>query len=434
MGRGVQIRPVGVNASARLPGSPVARSVLVGVVLLLAIVAAVLAAERLMGAPQQDLEQLAIFLTVSGLGSLVIGAAAVAWANHRLGSLRTRLSIAFGAGLLVALANVVTTSALMFLSPHDLSLLFLLLVFATVISLTFCFTVTSLLTHQLEALEQMARRLAQGDLSARAGLRGNDEVARLGASFDHMAQQLQDSFDRQTALEAARRELVVAVSHDLRTPLATTRAMVEALNDGVVTEPAEVQRYLTLIGRETQHLNRLIDDLFELSQIESGALQLSIARIDPHALVSETIAAYEANAHDQGLALWCRVPPTLPPIAADGARLQRVLRNLVDNALRHTPPGGEVLVDATMAGSNVEFRVADSGPGVPLDERERVFERFYRGERSRHRGEYPAQRAVGAGLGLAIARGLVEAHAGRIWTEPGPLSGAAFCFTVPTAQ
>ena len=228
-------------------------------------------------------------------------------------------------------------------------MLFLLLVFASVISLTFCFTVTSLLTHQLEALSHMAERLAQGDLSARVHLRGNDEVARLGTSFDHMAQQLRTRSSARPPSRLPAASSSSRCSHDLRTPLATTRAMVEALNDGVVTEPAEVQRYLTLIGRETQHLNRLIDDLFELSQIESGALKLSIARINPHALVSETIAAYEANAHDQGLALWCRVPPTLPPIAADGARLQRVLRNLVDNALRHTPPGGEVLVDAGLS-------------------------------------------------------------------------------------
>jgi signal transduction histidine kinase len=423
-----------VSASTQLLRGTVARSVLVGVVLLLAVVAALLAAENIMGAPRQDLEQLAIFLTLSGLGSLLIGAAAVAWANHRLGSLRTRLAIAFGAGLLVALANVLTTSALMFLSPHDLSLLFLLLVFATVISLTFSFTVTSLLTSQLEALAHMASQLAGGDLTARVHLRGTDEVARLGETLDHMAQQLQDAFERQRTLEAARRELVIAVSHDLRTPLATTRAMVEALNDGVVSEPAEVQRYLTLVGRETQHLSRLIDDLFELSQIESGALELAIDRIDPHALVSELVAAYEVSARDQGLQLWCRVPASLPEVAADGVRLQQVLRNLVDNALRHTPSGGEVLVDAAAADATVQFRVVDSGPGIPDQERERVFERFYRAERSRHRSEQPAERPVGAGLGLAIARGLVEAHAGRIWAEPSSLGGAALCFTIPTAR
>jgi signal transduction histidine kinase len=328
-------------------------------------------------------------------------------------------------------ANVLTTSALMFLNAHDLSLLVLLLVFASVISLTFSLAATSVLTSNLGALVRMAHRLAQGDLTVRVRLRGSDEVARLGEALDDMAQQLEDSFERQRALEDARRELVVAVSHDLRTPLAATRAMVESLTDGVVTEPAEVKRFLMLIGRETQHLNRLIDDLFELSQIDGGALQLTLADVDPHVLASETVDAYAASASEHGLALSCRVPPTLPPLTADGPRLARVLRNIIDNALRHTPPGGEILVNAAQADSIVEFRVVDSGPGIPAQDRERVFDRFYRGERSRHRGEDSTALAAGAGLGLAIARGLVEAHGGRIWAESAPTGGAALCFTVP---
>jgi signal transduction histidine kinase len=425
---------VSVHTAPRSVG--LMRPLLAGVVLVLTVIAALLAAERVMGAPRQDLEQLALFLSLSGLGSLLVGAAAVAWANRHLGSLRTRLSIAFAAGLLVAVANVFTTSALMFLSAHDLSLLVLLLVFASVISLTFAFVATSALTTNLQALAHLARRLAGGDLHARVHLRGSDEVARLGETLNDMAQRLEQSFERQQTLEAARQDLVVAVSHDLRTPLATTRAMVESLVDGVVAEPAEVRRYLILIGRETQHLSRLIDDLFELSQIESGALQLAIASVDAYELASETVSAYEQAARENGLVLSCRVPPMLPTIAADRVRLARVLRNLVDNALRHTPAGGEVVVTASLAhgGDSVEWQVVDSGPGIPAHDRERIFDRFYRGERSRHRGEGSPERAVGAGLGLAIARGLVEAHAGRIWAEPAAHGGAALCFTIPRAH
>jgi signal transduction histidine kinase len=411
-----------------------ASPVFAGVVLLLTIIGALVLAERVMGAPRQDVEQLAVFLSLSGLGSLLVGAGVVAWANIRLGSLRTRLAIAFGAGLLVAVANVITTSVLMFLNAHDLALLVLLLAFASVVSLTFSFIATNMLTTNLRALTQFTRRLAHGDLHARVRLRGSDEVARLGRSFDEMAQQLEDAFERQRALEAARQELVVAVSHDLRTPLSTTRAMVESLTDGVVTEAPEVRRYLTLIGREIQHLSRLIDDLFELSQIESGALHLTIAGVDARQLAFETVAAYEVAAREKGLQLSCRVPPTLPPIAADRVRLARVLRNLVDNALRHTPAGGEVVLYGCLTPSGVELRVVDSGPGIPMPDRERIFDRFYRGEPSRYRGEGRSDRAAGAGLGLAIARGLVEAHAGQIWAEAAPGGGAALCFTLPTAQ
>jgi two-component system, OmpR family, sensor histidine kinase SaeS len=350
---------------------------------------------------------------------------------RHLGRLRTRLAIAFGAGLLVAIANVLTTAALMFLNPHDLTLLVLLLVFSAGISLMFALLATSALTTNLEILGTLARRLANGELDARARLHGSDEVAQLGTTLDEMATQLEAAFSRQRAQETARRDFVIAVSHDLRTPLAATRAMVEALLDGVVTEPVEVKRYLALIGRETQHLSRLIDDLFELGQIESGALRLTLTSVDPHELASGTASTYVLAAQERGLELSDRVPTDLPPIAADPVWLGRVLRNLMDNALRHTPRGGIVLVDARHTGRHVEFRVSDSGPGIPVAQREHIFERFYRGEPSRYRGDGTADRAAGAGLGLAIARGLVEAHGGRIWVEDARGGGAVFGLTIP---
>jgi len=411
-----------------------ARPLLLGLVLLLAIILAAVVAERLMGAPRRDVEQLAIFLTASGLLSLVVGAVVVRWAGQNLGSLRSKLTVAFGMGLLVAIANVLTTSALMFLNPHDLSLLVLLLVFSAVISLTFAFTIAGALTVELEKLGAAAARLARGELDARVEPHGADEVARVGQAFDDMAQRLETAFDRERALEVGRRDLVAAVSHDLRTPLATTRAMVEALSDGVVAEPSEVRRYLGLIHREIQHLSRLIDDLFELSHIESGTLELTMARVDVRRLASEALAAYEAQANERGVSLECRVAEATPPVQADAVRLHRVLRNLVDNALRHTPPGGLVEVDAHVDDGSVVLGVSDTGPGIDPAERDRIFDRFYRGERSRSRGEAPPDRAVGAGLGLAIARGLVEAHHGRIWTEPSAGGGAAFCFSLPLAN
>jgi DNA-binding response OmpR family regulator/HAMP domain-containing protein len=288
VGRGLQVRSVSMTRAASRP-------LVVGLVLLLAIVLAAVVAERLMGAPRGDVVQLAIFLSVSGIASLLIGAAAVLWASHRLGSLRDRLTIAFGAGLLVAVANVLTTSALMFINPHDLSLLFLLFAFSAVITMTFAFTIAGALTVELEKLGDVATRLAHGDLTARVHPIGTDEVARVGQAFDDMAERLEAAFERQRAMERARRDLVASVSHDLRTPLATTRAMVEALSDGVVAEPSEVRRYLGLIHREIQHLSRLIDDLFELSHIESGALELKLDRVDVRRLAIRALAAYEAG-------------------------------------------------------------------------------------------------------------------------------------------
>jgi signal transduction histidine kinase len=191
-----------------------------------------------------------------------------------------------------------------------------------------------------------------------------------------------------------------------------------------------VQRYLGLILLETRHLSRLIDDLFELSQIESGALRLRCMPIDISELVSETVAAYQVPAADAGIqleeAFSAGVESTL--IQADPERLQRVLRNLLDNALRHTPSGGLVRVEVEAGRTSVQVSVNDSGPGVPDDELERIFDRFYRGERSRRRED---SSGGGAGLGLAIARGLVQAHKGRIWAERSPLGGMAVLIWLP---
>jgi signal transduction histidine kinase len=399
---------------------------IVGGTLLLAIVAALTVAERIFGAPRKDLELLAVFLTASGALSLVLGALAIHWAGNRIGSVRMRLAVAYGVGLLVAVVNVVTTSALMFLNAHDLTLLLLLLVFAGVISLAFAYAVAGALTTQIGELSTAAQRLAEGDLQARVGAHGSDEIGRLASAFDEMAERLEQAFHRERALEASRRELISAVSHDLRTPLATTRAMVEALADGVVTDKDDVQRYLRLILQETQHLSRLIDDLFELSQIDSGALRLRCMPIDVAELVAETVAAYQAPAAEHAVRLEEAVVSAR--VEADPERLQRVLRNLLDNALHHTPPGGTIEVRAGSHDDTVEVSVSDSGPGVATDELERIFDRFYRSERSRRRDEGASS---GAGLGLAIARGLIQAHRGRIWAEASPLGGVCVQIRLP---
>lgn len=406
------------------------RPLFVGAALALAVVAALVYAGVVMGAPANEIVQIAVVLSGTGAGSLLLSAATVRLGGGRLGSLRLRFALAYVAGLLVALANVLAASALMFLNSHDLTFLLLLLGFSAVISLAFGWSVVSGLMAQLGALSRSAARLAGGDLSARVGAEGSDEAARLASAFDHMAEQLQTSFEHERELEASRRDLIASVSHDLRTPLATMQALVEALVDGVVADPAEVQRYLRLIRGEVQHLSRLIDDLFELSQIESGALQLRLAPTRLPELVSQTLDAYQAQARDGGVLLEHRTAPGIPEVLADAARLQRVLRNLIDNALHYTPAGGAVHVEARAEGPAVHIAVSDSGPGVPLEDLERIFDRFYRGERSRPRSD-GSGRLVGSGLGLAIARGLVQAHGGRIWAERSAEGGSVFHFTIP---
>jgi signal transduction histidine kinase len=217
---------------------------------------------------------------------------------------------------------------------------------------------------------------------------------------------------------------VAAVSHDLRTPLASIRAMVEAISDRVVTDRATVDRYLGTIGGEVERLSQLIDDLFELSQIDAGQLRLQVEDGSLHDLISDTLRSLSAQAERRGVDLVGRVDETLPPVRLDPARAQRVLDNLVGNALRHTAAGGRVELGALERGDEVEVTVRDSGEGIAPEDFDRVFEPFYRAERER-------SRSAGAGLGLTIARGIVAAHGGRIWAESTLGAGTTFHFTLP---
>ncbi len=394
-----------------------------------AIVVSLLAA--LVGMPQAAFGRLALVLSLSGAGSLLVGAALVRLVGGRIGSLRRRVALANGVGMLMALVNVLVASSLMFMDSQDVGLFALLLAFAAVISLAFGYSVASALMGEIELLDRAAARLAGGDLDARAGPVGSGEVARLAETFDSMAARVQAAFTRERELEASRRQLLAALSHDLRTPLATTRAMVEAIAEGVVSDSDEVRHYLRVIRGEVQHLSRLIDDLFELSQIESGAFELQCVPTSLLELVSETLAAYQAQVRERGVTLERRVAADLPPVLADPEQLQRVLRYVVGNALRHTSPGGSVRVDVRADGPETRVSVSYSGPGPEPQDLERVFDPFYRAEPARSRAPGSADASEGAGLGLALARGLVQAHGGRIWVERSATGGTLFHFTVP---
>lgn len=216
--------------------------------------------------------------------------------------------------------------------------------------------------------------------------------------------------------EASRRELVAWVSHDLRTPLAGIRAMAEALQDGVVAEPSEVAEYAGRIGRETERLTGMVDDLFELSRITAGALRLTVSAVPLHDVVSEAVAAQAPVAARRGVHVRAAAADgSWPVVLGSDAELARVVRNLLSNAIRHTPSDGVVEVEAGMDPGSGEawLRVDDGCGGIPEADLGRVFDVAFRGSKART--------PVSGGLGLAIARGLVEAHNGRITaTNHGP--------------
>jgi len=224
-------------------------------------------------------------------------------------------------------------------------------------------------------------------------------------------------------LETVRRDFISNVSHELRTPLASLRALTETLQEGALEDPPAARRFLGRIQIEVDALTQMATELLELSRIESGQVPLERKSIQPATLLNSTADRMKMQAERAGLILEVNCPQDLPSIRADLPRLEQVLVNLIHNAVKFTPPGGTVTLTATQESTLIRFAVRDTGAGIPMDDLPRIFERFYRVDRSRTGG--------GTGLGLSIAKHLVEAHAGKIWAESREGEGSTFFFTIP---
>ncbi len=272
----------------------------------------------------------------------------------------------------------------------------------------------------LRAMMTASQHIAEGRYEERVDVRGGDELAQLAARFNIMAEKLQQA-------EAMRRQLIGDVSHELRTPLTAIKGSMEGLIDGVL--PANEETY-TQIHAEADRLNRLVDDLQELSRVEAGAYRLDIRPVDIGTAAHTLVRRLGPQAEARHISLGAELPASLPRVRADEDRLVQVLTNLVGNALQYTSEGGRVRVTAVAKNGEVEISVQDTGVGIPPEHLGHIFDRFYRVDKSRSR-----QAGGGSGIGLTIARALVEAQGGRIWAEsPGAGQGTTFRFTLPTAN
>lgn len=405
------------------------RVALVAIAVILAIATALTIAILFLDLARSDVPSLIQLLISSSVISLGVGALFV-WvsAGRRWNRLATRLLAAHGIGMIVMTVNVIVAASAMFISTHDLSLLALLLAYSIAMAAIYSVLVSASIGSSLRTMALAARRMSAGDLTVRVPLPPERELAELSAAFNAMAEQLDLAFRRQRELEEARQGLIAAVSHDLRTPLASLRVMVEAINDGIASDPETVQRYIRAMERETVSLGRLIDDLFEMARLDAGQVQLRLQPNPIASIVQETLDSLRAQASRQGIALRSNVPGSMPPVLVDPDRIQRVLFNLIQNAIRHTPADGTVIVEAFDRGADIQVNVRDSGEGIPNVDLPRVFERFYRGDKARSRDG-----SAGAGLGLSIAKRLVETHGGRIWVAQPAEGGSVFSFTLPKA-
>ncbi len=382
-------------------------SVLVSAMIALSVGAmATVAAASFLGGPWRD----ALALT----GWAVLGAGLVTLVGTGLGllarerSLATQVALLAGTAIAAPLAGAVLAARAMFVSDHDLRALFVILAVGATAAAVTALGLAGRLGRAAEEVTRLSR-MAVLAVPPPPKVALPTELAEVTNQLTSGAQEVQDSRRREQAVEASRRELVAWVSHDLRTPLTGIRALVEALEDGVVTDPAAVARYHRTIRQEADRLARLVDDLFELSRIQAGALDLDLQLVGLAEVVSDALAASSAVAGTRGVAVHGEIRDPTLEVEASLPELSRVLHNLIDNAIRHTPSGGRVVVEAGAEGGHALLSVSDGCGGIPDGDLDRVFDLGFRGDRARSPDE-----TLGGGFGLAIAQGLVAAHDGQL--------------------
>lgn len=332
----------------------------------------------------------------------------------------------------VALASVgavgvgaIVAAKAMFIARHDLDSLLVILLASGTVGALVAFVLGHRVSAAGKALEELARRIGDGRPITPKAPPPTAEFAALGAELEQMGLRLAEARARERATDASRRELIAWVSHDLRTPLAGVRAISEALEDGLVEDPETLSRYYRTLRVETDRLARLVDELFQLSVIQAGALRLQMERVSLGDLVSDAISAARASAEARRVRIEGRLNGHPPEVELAPTELSRVLDNILNNAIRHTPAGGSVWVETGMDEDCAYVSVADECGGIPQGDLPRVFDAAFRGEPAR-----TPEENGGAGLGLAIARGILDAHHGQITARnEGP--GCRFTLSLP---
>jgi signal transduction histidine kinase len=388
---------------------------------LLGAIAVVVTASTV-GMGAEDTFELAAIAVGAALAAGCIGAATLYLTRRRSVALQMTLVALTCVGAVAV--GIVTAAQAMFLSSHDLGALVVTLVAAVSVGIVAALVLGRRVAAASASLEEATERIASGDFATSVHAPEPREFSRLAGRLQDMSRRLDEAQRKERAMEASRRELIAWISHDLRTPLAGIRAMVEALEDEVVDDPETIARYHRTIRTEAERLNGLVDDLFELSRINSGTLQLRLEQVPLADLVSDALAAAAGAAQAKGVKLEGRIDGALPSIELSAPEISRVLRNLLENAIRHTPEDGTVLVAAGAYDGRAFVSVNDTCGGIAEADIGRVFDVAFTGVPERSSGN------GGSGLGLAIARGIVDAHEGEIAVE-NQGEGCLFTVTLP---
>jgi signal transduction histidine kinase len=375
------------------------------------------------GMAPADLLHLLLYLLLAAVVTTGVSAALAHWMQGA--RLQHRLIVLSILAVAVATANVGVLAKLMFVSAHDGLLVVALLVFASGLGIGVALFLSASTKDALQRVTETAQALGSRDLDARIGKVPEDpELATIARALDEMATELQESLEREQILEARRLDLISAVSHDLRTPLASLRAMIEAIDDRIVQDPPSLRRYVREMKGSVGSLVELVDDLFELVKLDATAIEAETQRARLEDIVSAAVAACGPHADAKELHVSARLSGTED--VACSPRMVRVLQNLLTNAIRHTPADGTVTIDASLREGGLSVIVSDTGEGIAADDLDRVFEPFWRADRARS--------SEGSGLGLALAKRIVESLNGRIEARSELGSGSRFSVWVPVGD
>jgi signal transduction histidine kinase len=369
--------------------------------------------EAAMQPTTRDRVVLAVIYLVAAIGTVAVYLAVRRW-SHRTRRLASLFQLVTIASVSVVTVTVVLAAQTMFLSDHDRNLVLVALLLGLGLGSALALALGDAAGHDISRLESFAAQVAGGEFGGAPAVERRDEIGSLAGSLARMA-------DRLAATESERAVFLASVGHDLRTPLAAMRAQIEAFQDGVLKDP---RRLADGLDRDVAHLSQLVEDLFLFARMEAGTLAYSPERVDLVELADETAEAMAPLAARRGVELQA-VGSAPIPVEVDTWAIGRVLRNLVDNAIRHSPPGGRVRIEVESSRNAALVRVRDEGPGFDPGIRSVAFDEFTRGDAAR-RPEHG-----GSGLGLAIARGIVEAHRGVIDIEDAP--GGCVVVSLPPA-
>lgn len=400
-------------------------SVCVGVTFLIALGA--YAALATSSTPGVDL--VALILLASAALSFVVGLLAyrLSWLRRSPRILWTILAGYAFVGV-ITLLGVLVTALMMFISTDDVRLVAALMLFGVGIAVSFGYLLSTGLSREARRLVTATDQVAQGRFETRIEPRGRDEMAGLARAFNDMTEALADAAEKQRAVERMRLDLVAWAGHDLRTPLTSVTVIVEALADGLVTDPETAERYLQTAKRDLRILSLLIDDLSLLAQIDAGGLHLTRHVGSLGDLLSEVADSFSLQAQQKSVHMLKKIDEPLEPSSFDTLQIRRALTNLLDNAMRHAPEKGTVQVKAASTAEGNVIQVWNDGPSIDPRDLPHLFDRFYRSDKSRGR-------TTGrAGLGLAIAKAIVEAHEGTITVLSEPDLGTRFTVTLPVQR